>query len=57
MSSTGIDNSVPTIDDGRTRVDEMESCGHDTRWREVFALTEEIGIGYLCYGPPIHPPG
>jgi beta-glucosidase/6-phospho-beta-glucosidase/beta-galactosidase len=54
MFSTGIENSVPTIDNGRTRVDEMESCGHYARWREDFALTREIGIGYLRYGPPIH---
>ena len=49
MFSTGIGN-------GRTRVDEMGSCGHYARWREDFALTKEIGIGYLRYGPPIHPP-
>lgn len=30
MFSTGIENSVPTIDNGRTRIDEMESCGHLT---------------------------
>jgi len=54
MFSTGIENSVPTIDGGRTRVDEMESCGHYERWREDFALVQEIGIEYLRYGPPIH---
>jgi beta-glucosidase len=54
MFSTGVENSVPTIDGGRTRVDEMESCGHYARWREDFALVREMGIGYLRYGPPIH---
>jgi beta-glucosidase/6-phospho-beta-glucosidase/beta-galactosidase len=54
MFATGIENSVPTIDGGRTRVDEMESCGHYDRWQEDFALVEEMGIGYLRYGPPIH---
>ena len=54
MFATGIENSVPTIDGGRTRVDEMESCGHYDRWREDFALVAEMGIGYLRYGPPIH---
>lgn len=54
MFSTGIENSVPMIDGGRTRVDEMESCGHYARWREDFALVGEMGIGYLRYGPPIH---
>ncbi|WP_375404047.1 family 1 glycosylhydrolase [uncultured Sphingomonas sp.] len=54
MFATGIENSVPTIDGGRVRVDEMESCGFYERWREDFALVAEMGIGYLRYGPPIH---
>ena len=54
MFATGIENSVPTIDGGRTRIDEMESCGHYKRWQEDFALVEEMGISYLQFGPPIH---
>lgn len=54
MFATGVENSAPTIDNKRTRVDEMESCGHYDRWREDFALVQEMGIGYLRYGPPIH---
>ncbi|WP_449473662.1 family 1 glycosylhydrolase [Sphingobium chungangianum] len=54
MFATGVENSVPTIDNGRTRVDEMESCGHYARWREDFALVQEMGISYLRYGPPVH---
>ncbi|WP_375426952.1 family 1 glycosylhydrolase [uncultured Sphingomonas sp.] len=54
MFATGIENSVPTIDGGRVRVDEMESCRFYERWRDDFALVEEMGIGYLRYGPPIH---
>jgi beta-glucosidase/6-phospho-beta-glucosidase/beta-galactosidase len=54
MFATGIENSVPTINGGRTRVDEMESCGHYQRWREDFELVQEMGIGYLRFGPPIH---
>ena len=54
MFATGIENSVPTIDGGRTRVDEMESCRFYDRWREDFTLVEEMGIRYLRYGPPIH---
>jgi beta-glucosidase/6-phospho-beta-glucosidase/beta-galactosidase len=54
MFATGVENSVPTIDNGRTRVDEMESCGHYDRWREDFALVQDMDIGYLRYGPPIH---
>ncbi|MBX9815528.1 MAG: family 1 glycosylhydrolase [Sphingomonas sp.] len=53
MFATGIENSVPRIDGGRTRIDEMESCRHYARWREDFALVQEMGIGYLRYGPPI----
>ena len=54
MFATGIENSVPTIDGGRTRVDEMDSCRHYDRWKEDFALVDEMGIQYLRYGPPIH---
>ena len=54
MFATGIENSAPTINGGRTRVDEMASCRHYERWREDFALVVEMGIGYLRYGPPIH---
>jgi beta-glucosidase len=54
MFCTGIENSVPTIDGGRTRVDEMESCRHYERWRDDFALVQELGLTYLRYGPPIH---
>ena len=43
MFATGIENSHPTIDQGRTRVDEMESCRHYARWQEDFALVQELG--------------
>ncbi len=54
MFATGIENSIPTINHGRTRVDEMEVCGHYERWREDFDCVQEIGINFLRYGPPIH---
>ena len=54
MFATGIENSIPTINNGKTRVDEMESCGHYQRWREDFDCVQDIGINYLRYGPPIH---
>jgi beta-glucosidase len=54
MFCTGIENSNPTIDGGRTRIDEMESCFHYERWREDFALVCDLGIRFLRYGPPIH---
>jgi beta-glucosidase len=54
LFATGIENSYPTIDGGRTRVDEMEKCGHYDRWRTDFALVRTLGISYLRYGPPLH---
>ena len=57
MFATGIENSYPTIvlPDGRThRVDEMEKCGHYARWREDFAITRDLGIEYLRFGPPYY---
>ncbi len=54
MFATGIENSIPTIDNGRTRVDQMEVCDHYNRWREDFDCVQEVGINYLRYGPPIH---
>jgi beta-glucosidase len=54
MFATGIENSIPTIDNGRTRVDQMESCGHYKHWRLDFDCVEEIGLKYLRYGPPLH---
>ncbi len=54
MFATGIENSIPTIDGGRTRVDQMESCGHYKHWRTDFDCVEELGIHYLRYGPPLH---
>jgi beta-glucosidase/6-phospho-beta-glucosidase/beta-galactosidase len=54
MFATGIENSIPTINNGRTRVDQMDACGHYDHWRTDFDCVEEIGIQYLRYGPPLH---
>src|SRR3712207_3681742 len=54
MFATGIENSIPTIHNGRHRVDQMESCGHYRHWRTDFDLVEDLGITFLRYGPPIH---
>jgi len=54
MFATGIENSVPTINQGRTRVDEMEKCGFYKHWKTDFDLVRDMGIQYLRYGPPIH---
>ncbi|HEY7384116.1 MAG TPA: family 1 glycosylhydrolase [Beijerinckiaceae bacterium] len=52
--ATGIENSCPTIGHGRTRMDEMEKCGHYRHWRTDFDLLRDLDICYLRYGPPIH---
>jgi len=54
MFATGIENSSPTIQHGRVRIDQMEKCGHYERWQEDFDLVEEMGIQFLRYGLPLH---
>ena len=54
LFATGIENSYPTINNGRVRMDEMAKCGHYTHWRKDFDLVDELGIQFLRYGPPIH---
>ncbi|WP_114946285.1 family 1 glycosylhydrolase [Microvirga calopogonii] len=54
MFATGIENSIPTINNGRARIDEMEKCGHYTHWRTDFELLEDLDIQVLRYGPPLH---
>jgi beta-glucosidase/6-phospho-beta-glucosidase/beta-galactosidase len=57
MFATGVENSYPTIlgPDGRPRrVDEMEKCGHYTRWRDDFESVAALGIKHLRYGPPYY---
>ena len=53
MFATGIENSYPTIRNGRERVDEMEKCGHYEQWPTDFDLVQELGIQFLRYGPPL----
>jgi len=54
LFATGIENSYPTIQNGKVRQDEMEKCGHYKFWQKDFDLVQELGIEYLRYGPPIH---
>ncbi len=54
MFATGIENSIPTINGGRTRIDQMEKCGHYRHWRTDFELLRELDIHFLRYGPPLH---
>ena len=57
MFATGIENSYPTLDGGTYRVDEMERCGHYARWRDDFDCVQELGLGVLRYGAPLHRTG
>jgi beta-glucosidase/6-phospho-beta-glucosidase/beta-galactosidase len=54
MFATGVENSYPTIEwKGRIiRQDELAKTKHYQCWRDDFRLVEELGIGYLRYGPP-----
>ena len=55
--ATGIECSYPTIttrNGQRKRLDEIEKCFHYRFWREDLALTREIGLSYLRYGPPYY---
>jgi beta-glucosidase/6-phospho-beta-glucosidase/beta-galactosidase len=54
LFATGIENSNPTIQNGKLRQDELEKCGHYKFWQKDFDLVQELGIEYLRYGPPIH---
>ncbi|HZQ45992.1 MAG TPA: family 1 glycosylhydrolase [Verrucomicrobiae bacterium] len=54
MFATGIENSSPTIRNGRVRVDEMERCGHYQQWQVDFDKVQELGIRFLRYGIPLY---
>jgi beta-glucosidase/6-phospho-beta-glucosidase/beta-galactosidase len=54
MFATGIENSIPTINNGRTRIDQMEKCGHYKHWRTDFELLKELDLQVLRYGLPLH---
>ncbi|MCW3090891.1 MAG: glycoside hydrolase family 1 [Ferruginibacter sp.] len=52
--ATGIENSIPTIQNGRRRIDELEKCKHYEYWQKDFDLVEEMDIHFLRYGIPLH---
>jgi beta-glucosidase/6-phospho-beta-glucosidase/beta-galactosidase len=55
MFSTGIENSSPTIENGRKRIDEMAACRHYDFWRDDFALVQEdLKVRTLRYGVPLY---
>jgi hypothetical protein len=54
MFATGIENSSPTIGNGRIRRDQMEECGHYRWWKTDFELVAQLGVHTLRYGVPLH---
>jgi beta-glucosidase len=54
LFATGIENSNPTIQNGKFRMDEYEKCRHYDNWKKDFDCVEYIGTRFLRYGPPIH---
>ena len=54
LFATGIENSAPTLNGGRTRRDQLVECHFYSRWREDFALVKQIGCQVLRYGPQLH---
>ena len=54
LFATGIENSYPTIQNGRVRRDQMEECGHYDKWQRDFDLLEDLDVRFLRYGPPLH---
>src|SRR4051812_41545742 len=54
LFATGIENSTPTINNGKTRIDEAEKCLHYKFWEKDFELVQEMGISFLRYGPALY---
>lgn len=54
MFATGIENSNPTLQGGRVRVDQMRDCGHDNHYELDFDLAVDLGVNTLRYGAPLH---
>ena len=54
MFATGIECSYPTIDNGKTRRDQLEECGHYKYWKEDLHLVKELGLNVLRYGLPYY---
>jgi beta-glucosidase/6-phospho-beta-glucosidase/beta-galactosidase len=52
--ATGIECSVPTIEGGRWRRDQLAETEHYRYWRKDLELTRSLGLKYLRYGFPIH---
>lgn len=54
LFATGIECSYPTIDNGKTRRDQMLECGHYDNWKKDFQLVKGMGLNVLRYGLPYY---
>jgi len=54
MFATGIECSYPTIDNGKTRRDMLEECGHYKNMKQDLGLVKELGLNVLRYGLPYY---
>ncbi len=54
MFATGIECSYPTIDNGKTRRDLLEECGHYERFEEDLHLIKDLGLKVVRYGLPYY---
>ena len=55
MFATGIENSIPTINNGKTRVDQMEVVRPlRSTGARISTASRSSGSTILRYGPPIH---
>lgn len=54
MFATGIECSYPTINNGKTRRDLLEECGHYKYFKEDLGLVKELGLNVLRYGLPYY---
>ncbi len=54
MFATGVENSSPTIQNGRARIDQMEKCAHYRKWQIDFDCVQELGLYFVRYGVPLY---
>ena len=52
--ATGIENSAPTIQNGKLRMDEFEKCNHYKYWQKDFELVQELADVPAAPVPPDH---
>jgi beta-glucosidase len=54
MFATGVENSSPTIQNGRVRIDECAKCNHYKLWSQDLDCIEDVGARFVRYGVPLY---